>query len=121
MSRFNDKVAVITGESSGMALATAKLLAHQAAHVYTTGRRPDVLDKAVAEIGQRATTIQGDAANLTDLYDTVRAGHGKLDVLFASRTGQLEEIATAVAFLASEEASFITGSELFVDGGMAQV
>ena len=37
------------------------------------------------------------------------------------RTGEPEEIASAVAFLASEEASFITGSELFVDGGMAQV
>jgi NAD(P)-dependent dehydrogenase (short-subunit alcohol dehydrogenase family) len=87
MSRFDDKVAVITGGSSGMALATAKLLAHQGAHVYTTGRRPDVLDEAVAEIGQRATGIQGDAAGLADLdhlYDTVRAGHGRLDVLFAS-------------------------------------
>jgi len=87
MSRFDDKVAVITGGSSGMALATAKLLAHQGAHVYITGRRADVLDTAVAEIGHQATGIQGNAANLADLddvYDTVRAGHGKLDVLFAS-------------------------------------
>ena len=86
MSRFDDKVAVITGGSSGMALATAQLLAHQGPHVYTTGRRPDVLDKAAAEIGHHATTIQGDATDLADLdhlHDTVRAGHGRLDVLFA--------------------------------------
>ena len=57
MQRFDDKVAVITGGSSGMALATAKLLAHQGAHVYITGRRSDVLDKAVAEIGHHATGI----------------------------------------------------------------
>ena len=90
MPRFEGKVAVITGGSSGMALATAKLLAHQGAHVYITGRRPDVLDQAVDEIGVRATGIEGDAANLADLdrlYATVRAGHGKLDVLFASAGG----------------------------------
>ena len=37
------------------------------------------------------------------------------------RTGTTDEIAKAVAFLASDESSYITGSELFVDGGQAQI
>ncbi len=37
------------------------------------------------------------------------------------RVGRPEDVATAVSFLASDEASYIAGSELFVDGGLAQV
>lgn len=244
MARFDDKVAIVTGGSSGIGLATACRLASEGAHVYITGRRSDALEHAVRSIGATAVGIQGDAADLTHLdrlFKAVEEAHGHLDVLFASagagnfqepldaiteesvdavfglnvrgtifaaqkamplmttggsivlngavgavkgvpgtsvysaskaalrslvrvwaaelkstnvrvnivnpgtietsilagappamieglvatiplgRMGKAGEVAAAVAFLASEEASFITGSELFVDGGIGQI
>lgn len=87
MGKLNGKVAVITGGSSGMALATAKLFVEEGAHVFITGRRQDALDKAVKEIGRNVTGVQGDAADLDDLdrlFDKVKREKGKIDVLFAS-------------------------------------
>jgi NAD(P)-dependent dehydrogenase (short-subunit alcohol dehydrogenase family) len=82
------KVAVITGGSTGMGLATAKRFVQEGAdHVFITGRRKDVLDAAIAEIGDKATGISGDVASLSDIdrvYESVK-GHGrKLDVVFAN-------------------------------------
>jgi NAD(P)-dependent dehydrogenase (short-subunit alcohol dehydrogenase family) len=249
-SQFDEKVALVSGGSSGIGLATAKLLAQRGAKVYITGRRKKELDEAVLEIGPSATGIQGDVSRLGDIdkvYQTIREQNGKLDILFANagigefaplgqiteehfdkqfdinvkgtlftvqgalplmsaggaivlnaslvsikgspafsvysatkaalrsfarnwavdlkgkgirvnavspgvvptpgyhtslgltqqqvddyiqsvtpaiplgRTGTADEIAKAVAFLASDESSYITGSELFVDGGQAQI
>lgn len=248
--QFNGKVALVTGGSSGIGLATAKLFAQRGATVYITGRREKELDEAVREIGPSATGIQGDVSRLQDIdriYRTIQEQKGKLDILFANagigefaplgsiteehfdkqfdinvkgtlftvqgalplmsaggaivlnaslvsikgspafsvysatkaalrsfartwavdlkgegirvnavspgvvptpgyhtslgmtqqqvdeyvqsvipviplgRTGTMEEIAKAVAFLASDESSYITGSELFVDGGQGQI
>lgn len=244
MARFADKVAVVTGGSSGIGLATARLLASEGARVYVTGRRPDPLAQAVRSIGPNAVGLEGDAADLAhleELFSSVGDACGRLDILFASagtgnfdeplgaisqesfdsvfglnvrgtvfavqkalplmteggsvilngavgavkgipgtsvysaskaalrslvrvwaaefkgtnvrvnivnpgtietailadapramidglvasiplgRMGEPRDVATAVAFLASEEASFITGSELFVDGGLGQI
>ena len=100
MGKLDGKVAVITGATSGMALATARLFVAEGAHVYLTGRRKDRLDAAVAELGSAATGVQGDSGSLDDLdrlAETVRAGHGRLDVLFASAgIGELTEPLTAV-------------------------
>jgi NAD(P)-dependent dehydrogenase (short-subunit alcohol dehydrogenase family) len=86
--KFAGKVAVITGGSSGMGLATAKRFVEEGMdHVYITGRRRDTLDAAAAEIGRNATAVQGDVANLADLdrlYDTVEKQNRKIDVLFAN-------------------------------------
>lgn len=85
--KLKNKVAVITGGTSGMALATAKLFVEEGAYVFITGRDRERLDKAVKEIGKNVTGVQGDAANLEDLdrlYEIVRKEKGKIDILFAS-------------------------------------
>lgn len=87
MGKLKDKVAVITGATSGMALATAKRFVAEGAYVFITGRRQQQLDEAVREIGKNVTGVQGDAASLTDLdrlYETVRREKGHIDVVFAS-------------------------------------
>src|ERR1700760_4086240 len=87
MGKLDGKVAVITGATSGMALATAKLFVQEGAYVFITGRRKDKLDEAVRLVGKNITGVQGDAANLADLdrlYETVKREKGKIDILFAS-------------------------------------
>jgi NAD(P)-dependent dehydrogenase (short-subunit alcohol dehydrogenase family) len=87
-NKFVGKVAVVTGASTGMGLATTKRFVQEGMdHVFITGRRKDVLDAAVAEIGRNVTGVQGDVANLSDLdrlYETATKHNGKLDVIFAN-------------------------------------
>jgi NAD(P)-dependent dehydrogenase (short-subunit alcohol dehydrogenase family) len=94
--KLKDKVAVITGATSGMALATAKLFVEEGAYVFITGRRRQQLDDAVKAIGRNVTGVQGDASNLADLdrlYETVKKVKGRIDVLFASAgTGEFAPI-----------------------------
>ncbi|HWE53593.1 MAG TPA: SDR family oxidoreductase [Bryobacteraceae bacterium] len=82
------KVAVITGGSTGMGLATATRFVQEGAdHVFITGRRKDTLDAAVAEIGEKATGIPGDVASLSDLdrlYESVKEYGRNIDVVFAN-------------------------------------
>ncbi len=85
--KLSGKIAVITGGSSGIGLATAKRFVEEGAYVFITGRRQAELDKAVAEIGRNVTGVQGDVSNLDDLdrlYKEVETKKGKLDVLFAN-------------------------------------
>lgn len=87
MSKLNGKVAVITGGSSGIGLATAKRFVHEGGHVYITGRRQSELDKAVAEIGGRVTAVKGDVSSLADLdslYRKVAADRRKVDIVVAN-------------------------------------
>jgi NAD(P)-dependent dehydrogenase (short-subunit alcohol dehydrogenase family) len=87
MGKLEGKVAVITGGSSGMALASAKLFVNEGAYVFITGRKQEQIDEAVKVIGQNVTGVPGDAANLDDLdrlFDIVKREKGKIDVLFAS-------------------------------------
>nr|WP_170209637.1 SDR family NAD(P)-dependent oxidoreductase [Mycobacteroides franklinii] len=87
MGKLDGKVAVITGGSSGMALAGARLFVQEGAHVVITGRRKEVVDEAVMLIGRNATGVQADSANLDDLdrlFDVVRREKGAIDVLWAN-------------------------------------
>ena len=87
---LNNKIALITGGSAGIGLATAQEFAARGAKVYVTGRRQAELDAAVAVIGRAATGIRADAANLGDL-DRVMAQinreAGRLDIVFANAGG----------------------------------
>jgi len=91
--KLSGKVAVITGATSGLALASAKLFVEEGAYVFITGRRKDALDESVELIGRNVTGVQGDAANLGDLdrlFETVKREKGCVDVLFAN-AGKGEE------------------------------
>ena len=81
------KIAVITGGSSGIGLATAKRFVNEGAYVFITGRRQSELDAAVSEIGHNVTGVQGDVSKLADidkLYAAVKKQKGKLDIVFAN-------------------------------------
>lgn len=81
------KVAVITGGSSGIGLATAKRFVNEGAYVFITGRRKNELDAAVKEIGRNVTSVQGDVSKLADidmLYAAVKEQKGKVDIVFAN-------------------------------------
>jgi len=87
MSKLNGKIAVITGGSSGIGLAAAKLLVEEGAYVFITGRRAAELEKAKAAIGRNVSTVQGDVASLEDLdrlYAQVKAEKGAIDIIVAS-------------------------------------
>ena len=64
MSTLNKKVAVITGGSTGIGLATAKRFIVDGAQVVITGRSQDALDIAISDLGKGATGVRGDVANL---------------------------------------------------------
>jgi NAD(P)-dependent dehydrogenase (short-subunit alcohol dehydrogenase family) len=85
MPLLENKIAVVTGGSSGIGLATATRFAEEGAHVFIVGRRQIELDRTVEEIGDNVTAVRADISKLDDLdrlYETV-ANRGKIDVLFA--------------------------------------
>jgi NAD(P)-dependent dehydrogenase (short-subunit alcohol dehydrogenase family) len=86
MGKLQGKVAVITGGTSGIGLATAKLFVREGAQIFITGRRQKELDEAVEVIGSNVTGVQGDVAKLADLkrlYETVKV-KGRIDIVFAN-------------------------------------
>jgi len=85
--KLADKVALITGGTSGIGLATAKRFVAEGAYVFITGRRRLELDQAVKDIGSDVTGIQGDSSNLVDLdhiFATIEEQTARLDTLFVN-------------------------------------
>ena len=128
--QLEGKIAVITGGSSGMALASAKRFVEEGAYVFITGRRQEQLDKAVKLIGRNVTGVRGDSANLNDLdrlFDTVRREKGRIDVLFASagigevsKIGEITEKHFDTAFGLNTRGTLFTVQKalpLITDGG----
>ena len=85
--KLEGKIAVVTGGTEGIGLATAKLFVKEGAYVFITGRRQKELDEAVKAIGSNVSGVQGDVAELADLdrlYETVAKTKGQIDIVFAN-------------------------------------
>ena len=150
MTRLNGMTAVITGGATGIGRAAAKRFLEEGAFVFIFGRRQKELDAAVADLGPNARAVKGsvsDEADLDRLYAAVKAERGTLGIVFANagvgsqlrlgeitakhiaygsmtalrRMGDPAEVGAAAAFLASHDSSFMTASEVAVDGGLAQL
>src|SRR5437868_1720365 len=97
--KLTGKIAVVTGGSSGIGLATAKRFVEEGAHVVITGRREKDLEGAAAFIERNVTTVAGDVSRLEDLerlYAVVKDKHGHIDVLFANAgAGTIAPLAVA--------------------------
>src|ERR1022692_997247 len=128
--KLTGKIAVITGGSSGIGLATAKRFVEEGAHVVITGRREKELAEAAAFIGRNVTTVAGDVSNVEDLdrlYAVVKEKHGHIDILFANAGGgTVAPLATATEahfdkiFDVNVKGLFFTVQKalpLFKDGG----
>lgn len=99
MKKLSSKTALITGGTSGIGLAAARLFQQEGAHVAVTGRNPERLAEAREALGDEALIIASDAGNLTDievLMGTVEENLGRLDVLFlnaaVAKGGPLEQV-----------------------------
>jgi NAD(P)-dependent dehydrogenase (short-subunit alcohol dehydrogenase family) len=130
VGKLDGKVAVITGGSTGLALAGAKLFVDEGAHVFISARRQEGLDEAVKLIGRNVTAVQGDAADLDDLdrlFDTVKREKGAIDVLWTSagmgeqgRLGEITEEQFDAAFGLNARGTLFTVQKalpLLNDGG----
>jgi NAD(P)-dependent dehydrogenase (short-subunit alcohol dehydrogenase family) len=87
MNKLTNKVAVITGGSSGIGLATAQLFAAEGAHLALFARDKEGLAQAKKNMGKDVITVAGDitdGAALARLFEETTRVHGKIDVLFAN-------------------------------------
>src|SRR5690349_8587200 len=85
--RLEGKIALVTGGSSGIGLATATAFVAEGAHVFITGRRQSELEAARREIGSNITAVQSDVASATDLdrlFAQIQRERGRLDIVFAN-------------------------------------
>lgn len=85
--KLEGKIAIVTGGSTGIGLATAKEFVAQGAYVYITGRRQTELDKALKAIGSNVTAICADSSSLSDLdkvYTQIKQEKGRINIVFAN-------------------------------------
>ena len=104
MNKLQGKVALITGGTTGIGLATAKAFQQEGATVIITGRSADTLATAQQELGPKAVVIRSDTSKLADinqLVAEVKQKFGRIDILFANAG-----IARFADFESSDEAFF---------------
>ena len=110
------QVALVTGAARGLGRAISLALAHAGAHI-ALGLRDAKADGNLAReiegLGREVLPLQMDISKMEEISRSVDQTLG--------RFGRPDEVAKAVVFLASDESSYITGAEIFVDGGFAQV
>ncbi len=110
-SSLRNRIALVTGGSSGIGLATAKRFVEEGAYVFIAGRRKAELDKAVADIGSNVTGVKTHISKLDDLDGLYRAiaKRGKIHVIFAG-AGLVETMMTAAATPEHFEKTFGTNA-----------
>ena len=87
MARLNGKLALVTGGSSGIGLATAKLFIQEGARVAVTGRGAKALEAARAELGPNALVLASDTskpADIKKLAAAIKDELGALDIVFVN-------------------------------------
>jgi NAD(P)-dependent dehydrogenase (short-subunit alcohol dehydrogenase family) len=87
MGKLEGKIALVTGGSSGIGLATAKRFVNEGAYVFITGRRDSELAAAVKEIGSNVTGVKGDVSKLSELdrlFSQITQEKHRLDIVFAN-------------------------------------
>jgi NAD(P)-dependent dehydrogenase (short-subunit alcohol dehydrogenase family) len=130
MNRLDDKVALVTGGSSGIGFAIAQRFVEEGAYVFITGRRQPELDNAKDEIGRNVMTVQGDvtvSADVDRLFQTIANEKGQIDVVVANsgmvdpqEFGQITEESFDRTFKLNARGTLFTAQKalpLMKDGG----
>ena len=116
---LNASIVASKGLSSNSVYSATKAAVRSFARTWTT----DLKDRRIRVNAISPGSI--DTPGLSDLLASSEVGEQRKKMILNSvplgRFGTPDEIAKAVVFLASNDSSYITGTELFVDGGMAQV
>jgi NAD(P)-dependent dehydrogenase (short-subunit alcohol dehydrogenase family) len=87
VGKLEGKIALITGGSRGIGLATAKSFVDEGVHVFITGRREAELASAVKDIGKNVKALKGDVSKLDELdriFTQIKEDSGKLDIVSAN-------------------------------------
>ncbi len=99
MGKLDGKIALITGGTTGIGLASARLFHREGARVYVTGRNPQTLSQARKDLPAEVAVLEADSANLADLdalVARIKAQDGRLDVLFVNAgVGEFRDLEAA--------------------------